>query len=96
MGGWKETCLTRLAAWRKGWNQALVGGETYVVWQVRFWEAGMKFAWTARAGSFCEGGATLWYDAVDEVEETDERDEQEEKTEPLSELELPDEVEYWG
>jgi hypothetical protein len=51
MGGWNETCLTKLAAWMNGWNQVLVGVET---------------------------------------------DEQEEKTESLSELELPDEVEYWG
>jgi hypothetical protein len=79
MGGWNETCLTKLAAWMNGWNQVLVGVETY--------DCG------ARTDSFWAGGATSVYD---DVEDADETDEQEEKTESLSELELPDEVEYWG
>lgn len=80
MGGWNETCLTKLAAWMNGWNHVLEGGETYV------WGC-------ARTGNLDTWGATL---VKEDVEETDEADEQDEKTDSLSELVLPREVECWG
>lgn len=79
MGGWNETCLTRLAAWMKGWNHVVTGGETYVVG-------------AAREGSFWAGGEMF---VIDDVEEADETEEHEENTESLSELELPEEMECW-
>lgn len=79
-GGWKDTCLTRLAAWRNGLYHACDGGgETYegsIPRCTPLWAVG-----------------TTWVN--DDVEDAEEIDELEENTESLSEFELPVEVEGW-
>jgi hypothetical protein len=80
--GWKETCLTKLAAWMKGWNHVLAGGwgETYC------------WGWGTREENLGSCDGETWYE---EVEEADEADEHAEKTDSPSELELPEDVEDW-
>jgi len=61
MGGWNDTCLTRLAAWRNGLYHAVGGGETYEDWIPR--EAPL-------------GAAGTWVkEEVDDADETDELEE---------------------